>query len=54
MELPVVSGREWCLAVDSSCSSPDDIVPPQNQHPIKHHSYLVNCQTVVVFENRRV
>ncbi len=54
MELPVVTGREWCLAVDTAKQSPDDMVAPQDQHAIITHYYPVNSQTVVVFENRGV
>lgn len=54
MELPIVTGREWCLAVDTSNPSPEDIIAPQNQHPVRTHYYPVNSRTVVVFENRSV
>jgi isoamylase len=54
IELPVITGREWCLAVDTSLASPDDIVLPALQVPFNHHSYSVNSLTVVVFENRGV
>ncbi|NOT10429.1 MAG: glycogen debranching protein GlgX [Methylococcaceae bacterium] len=54
MELPVVSGREWCLAIDTSRLSPEDIVPPQDQRALQTHFYPVKSQTVVVFENRVV
>jgi glycogen operon protein len=54
MELPVVTGREWCLAADTSSTAPGDIVALEEQKPLKHHYYPVDSQTVVVFENRSV
>ena len=50
-ELPVISGRSWCLALDTSLKSPLDIVPPEEQKIMKDKRYTVNTRTVVVFEN---
>jgi glycogen operon protein len=51
IELPVIAGRAWCLAVDTSLKSSQDIVPPQDQKPVHENFYPVNARTVVVFEN---
>jgi isoamylase len=49
--LPVISGKEWCLALDTSLPSFQDILSPQDQKPVNSPLYLVNNKTVVVFEN---
>jgi glycogen operon protein len=54
MELPVVSGRQWCLAVDTSKQSSGDIVAPRDQQVVKTLDYAVQSQSVVAFENRDV
>ena len=51
IELPVVEGKKWCLAVDTSSRSPQDIIAPQDQKPFGEHFYPVNSKSVVVFEN---
>ena len=52
-DLPVINGKEWCLAVDTSLPSYQDIVVLQNQKPLSHHSYLVSSKSVVAFENTK-
>ncbi len=52
IELPVISGRVWCLALDTSLKSPQDIVPLQDQTAMHDNFYPVNTRTIVVFENR--
>jgi glycogen operon protein len=52
VELPEIKDREWCLAVDTSLPSLQDIYPPGNQKPVKNRNYGVNSKTVVVFENK--
>ncbi len=54
LPLPVIPGKAWRLAVDTSYSSPEDIAAPQDQQFIKMPFYKVNSQTIVVFENREV
>ncbi|WP_411726687.1 glycogen debranching protein GlgX [Methyloglobulus sp.] len=49
--LPVISGKEWRLALDTSLPSFQDILSPQDQNPVNNPLYLVNNKTVVVFEN---
>ncbi|MDO9106271.1 MAG: glycogen debranching protein GlgX [Methylovulum sp.] len=51
IELPVLEGRRWCLAVDTSLKSPEDIVMPEDQKPIDGDHYPVGPQSIVVFEN---
>ena len=52
VDLPVYDANTWFLAVDTSLSSPLDIVSPEKQKPIGSHRYQVDCKSVVVFENR--
>ncbi|MCK9394873.1 MAG: glycogen debranching protein GlgX [Methylobacter sp.] len=52
IELPVIYGRSWCLALDTSLKSPHDIVLPQDQKTVGENFYPVNIRTVVVFENK--
>jgi isoamylase len=51
IELPVIKGKKWCLAIDTSLPSFEDFVTPKNQKPIKNSVYLTNNKSVVVFEN---
>jgi len=51
IELPVIAGHTWRLALDTSLKSPQDIVLPQDQQPVRENSYPVDSRTVVVFEN---
>jgi len=51
MELPVVEGKQWCLALDTSLLSPRDIISPQDQKPFGNNVYSVNSKAVMVFEN---
>jgi isoamylase len=47
-ELPIVHGRRWHRAVDTSLLSPDDIAEDGQEVAIAEASYLVNAHTVVV------
>jgi glycogen operon protein len=51
IELPAIAGRAWCLALDTSWKSPQDIVMPQDQKPVRENRYPINTRAVVVFEN---
>ena len=51
IELPVVVDHAWCLALDTSLKSPQDIVLPRDQKPVCENFYPINGRTVVVFEN---
>jgi glycogen operon protein len=52
VELPEIKGKKWCLAVDTSLSSPYDIVAPQQQQYCADACYSVAAKSVVVFENK--
>jgi isoamylase len=51
VELPVIKGRTWCLAVDTSLPALQDVYPPSGQKPLKKLQYKVGKKTVAVFEN---
>ncbi|MGR9012683.1 MAG: glycogen debranching protein GlgX [Gammaproteobacteria bacterium] len=51
IELPGIANRAWCLALDTSLQSPQDIVGLQDQKPIRQDCYTVSSRAVVVFEN---
>ncbi len=50
MKLPEIPGRTWRLALDTWLPSPTDILPPEDQAPLRAASYRVQARTVVVFE----
>ncbi|SJM96018.1 glycogen debranching enzyme [Crenothrix polyspora] len=54
IELPVIKGKTWCLAVDTSLPSPNDIVTQEHQQPVLTQHYMMSAQTVVVLENRAI
>jgi glycogen operon protein len=51
IELPIIKGKKWCLALDTSLPSPQDIISPPNQKPLGKGFYPVKSKAVVVFEN---
>ncbi len=51
-ELPVVPGRHWCLAVDTSQPSPRDIADPGSERAVLGNTYKVKARSVVVLVNR--
>jgi glycogen operon protein len=51
IQLPVIDGKKWCMALDTSQPSPQDIIAPQDQKPFGENLYSVNSKAVVVFEN---
>ncbi len=51
IELPLIKGKTWCLAVDTALKSPKDIIAPQDQKPVSAREYQVVEHSVVVFEN---
>ncbi len=53
VELPDIKNKSWCLAIDTSEQSPQDIISPHNQKSIKKSTYLVDGKAVVAFENRK-
>jgi glycogen operon protein len=51
-EVPAVPGRRWYLVGDTSRPSPDDIVEPERQAPIKGDHVRVEGRSVVVLHSR--
>lgn len=52
MPLPKAPGLQWYRAVDTSLSSPGDIVIPSDQRALKASTFRVKPRSVVVFEGR--
>jgi glycogen operon protein len=52
MEVPVIAGRKWGRAIDTSLPSPSDIADPGMETGIVDRSYRVNPRSVVVLVNR--
>ena len=52
VELPVILGRVWHLAVDTGRDSPDDILEPSVQKPYRRAEYPAGPRSVVVLEAR--
>jgi len=52
MSLPQVPGRTWYVTVDTSQSSPYDILAPSERQPIRGHRYLANPLSVIVLESQ--
>jgi isoamylase len=52
VDLPAISGKEWCVAVDTSLPSFQEIIAPQRQNLVSNQSYFINSKTIVVLENR--
>ena len=53
-ELPEISGRYWCLSVDTAKASGEDIIPRPEQEAYADKVYTVSPHSVVVFENKLV
>jgi isoamylase len=51
-ELPVVAGRSWFRALDTSQPSPNDIADPGQEPPVPGSSYTVQGRSIVVLVNR--
>lgn len=52
MPLYLIEGKTWHRAVDTSQASPQDILEPVQQRPVKDLEYEVNAHCVVVLESR--
>jgi glycogen operon protein len=50
VQLPVIAGRTWRVALDTSRASPDDIVPPGRQQPHPGATYRAAARTIAVLE----
>ena len=53
MEIPVLHGGQWFLAVDTFLKGPNDILIPSRQKPCDENGYLVRPRSVVVLEYRQ-
>ncbi|RJR43838.1 MAG: glycogen debranching enzyme GlgX [Desulfobacteraceae bacterium] len=54
MELPEIKGRYWTLAIDTSKSSPNDILPAAEQPIVRRKRIGVKGRSVVVLESRPI
>ena len=52
MELPVLQGRTWHLAVDTACTVSQDIIEPERQQAVAGRRIMVRSHSVVVCESR--
>ncbi|PPD05414.1 MAG: glycogen debranching enzyme GlgX [Methylobacter sp.] len=52
VQLPVLKGRTWRLAVDTSQIPPGDIIPENRQTVYRRKHYDIAARCVVVFETR--
>jgi isoamylase len=52
MEVPVIAGRRWTRAVDTSLPSPSDIAEPGTEVAWTSPSYRVNARSIVVLVNQ--
>ena len=52
MAVPVVPGRQWTRAVDTSLPTPFDIADPDTEVPCPNQSYRVNGRSIVILVNR--
>jgi glycogen operon protein len=52
MEVPVIAGRQWARAVDTSMPSPSDIADPGKEAAYPAQSYRVNPRSIVVLVNK--
>jgi glycogen operon protein len=50
--LPSIPGRRWNVALDTSRSSPEDIIARERQKPCAEASYRAGARSVVVLEAR--
>ena len=51
IELPQITGKKWCVAVDTSQPSPNDIILPIDQKPYEKTHYITSNKSVVVLES---
>ena len=54
IELPMMSGKKWCLALNTSQLSPNDIIEPKDQQPYNEATYTAHQKSVIIFESRTV
>jgi isoamylase len=53
LALPVIPGRRWYLAMDTTRAAPADIVPRERQRPRRKTGCVAAAHSVVVLEARR-
>jgi isoamylase len=51
-EIPVLPGRKWHLAIDTSAPSPADIADPGSERPVSVTTFKVAAQSIVAFISR--
>jgi glycogen operon protein len=51
IELPTITGKHWCVTIDTSLKSPNDIIPPYDQIPFNKNTYIAKGKSVIVLEN---
>ena len=54
MAVPMIPGRQWTRAVDTSLPSPSDIADPGTEITCRGPSYRVNGRSIVVLVNKTV
>ena len=52
MRVPQLSDRIWYRAIDTAQASPEDIVAPLRQSPLRTPTYSAAPRSVVVLESR--
>lgn len=53
LKLPVISGQDWRLAVNTVLVSPQDIIAPEAQKPFKTRHYQLAPRSIQVFESHK-
>lgn len=51
VDLPEIEGKSWCLSLNTSEQSPNDIIAQPDQKPISDNIFLVKEKTIIAFEN---
>jgi len=51
LQLPVIEGKKWCLALDTALPAPLDIIVPAQQQAVDAPAYWIRSMSVVVLEN---
>jgi glycogen operon protein len=53
MAVPMIPGRQWTRAVDTSLPSPSDIADPSTEVALSGPCYRVNGRSIVILVNTR-
>ena len=51
VQLPLITGQKWAVALDTSQASPNDIISSEKQKAFKGNSAVVQAKSVVIFES---